>query len=77
MDVNIKRFYITKERKNHFVAVDHRRKKYKILKNEYSKKFRINDDGYIYYTVFKKGLFNTVITPISHQEFLEMNAEAS
>ena len=77
MDVKLERFSIKKERKNCYIAVDHMKKKYKILKNEYSKKFSIGDDTYMHYTIVKCGMFSTVIDPISHEEYLTMIQKVS
>jgi hypothetical protein len=77
MDIKLQRFSIKKERKNYYIAVDHLKKKYKILKNEYSKKFSIGDDTYMHYTIVKSGIFSTLIEPISHEEYLTRIKEVS
>lgn len=71
-DTELDRLFIRKERKNYFIAIDDRGKKYKILKNDYSRKFSKNSDTYVHYSVEKKGIFYTIIKPISHEDFLKL-----
>jgi hypothetical protein len=77
MEIRLERFSIKKERKNFYIGVDHLKKRYKILKNQYSEKFSVGDDIYLHYTVVKGGLFSTVIDPISHEEYLAMIQDVS
>ncbi|WP_026883668.1 hypothetical protein [Clostridium akagii] len=72
-NVKLSRFIIKKERKNYFIAINHRNKKFKILKNNYSKKFGKNTDTYMHYIIVKAGIFYTIINPISHEKSLELH----
>jgi hypothetical protein len=77
MEIRLERFRIIKERKNFYIGVDHVKKRYKILKNQYSEKLSVGNDIYLHYTVVKGGLFSTVIDPISHEEYLAMIKDVS
>lgn len=71
MDIKLERLNIVKEKKSYFIGKDHRRKKYRILKNSYSEKFRVGDDRYMYFSIVKQKLFYLFINPVSHEEYLK------
>jgi hypothetical protein len=71
MDYKLQRFVIKKEKSNYFIGVDHRKKKFRIIKNEYSSKFKVGNDRYIYYLIVKKSFFSVTINPISDEVYLK------
>lgn len=61
------RVVIKKETKDYFIGKSYSNKKYKIKKNEYSKKLHIGSDIY-FYARKEQGLFNDILIPISDEE---------
>ena len=61
------RVIIKRETSNYFIGRSYDNKKYKIKKNEYSKKLRVGSDSYFYARKEEKFL-STILIPISDQE---------
>ena len=58
---------IRKENKKYFFGKTYNNKKYKIMKNEYSKKLHLGSDIY-FYAKRSEGLFIDTLIPISDEE---------
>lgn len=61
------RVIITKDTGKYFCGKTFTDKKYKILKNEHTRNFRVGIDFH-FYAVEEKNLFSTVLIPISDRE---------
>ena len=61
------RIIIKRESKGYFFGKTFTGKRYKILKNKYSKKFKVGSD-FSFYAKEKKGFLNTILIPISDEE---------
>lgn len=72
------RLTITMEFKNFFIGVDSENKKrYKIVKNDYSKNFTKGFNSYIRYRIINSGIFFITIDPISHEDFIEIKEKVT
>lgn len=61
------RVIIKRETSKYFIGKSYNNKRYKIEKNQYSKKFRVGNDLYFYARKEKKFL-STILIPISDKE---------
>ena len=61
------RVIIKRETSKYFIGKSYNNKRYKIEKNQYSKKFRVSNDLYFYARKEKKFL-STILIPISDKE---------
>lgn len=61
------RVVIKKETKDYFIGRSYSNKKYKIKKNEYSKKLHVGSDTY-FYARKEEGIFSDILIPISDEE---------
>ena len=61
------RVIIKRETAKYFIGKSYDNKRYKIEKNQYSKKFRVGNDLYFYARKEKKFL-STILIPISDKE---------
>ena len=61
------RVIIKKETSKYFIGKTYDNKKYKIEKNQYSKKLRGGSDSY-FYARKEDGLLSTILVPISDEE---------
>ena len=61
------RVIIKRETSKYFIGKSYTNKRYKIEKNQYSKKFRVGNDLYFYARKEKKFL-STILIPISDKE---------
>ena len=61
------RVIIKRETAKYFIGKSYDNKRYKIEKNQYSKKFRVGNDLYFYARKEEK-LLSTILVPISDEE---------
>lgn len=61
------RVIIKKETKDYFIGKSYSNKKYKIMKNEFSKRVSVGNDLYLY-AKRQEGLFYDILIPISDEE---------
>ena len=61
------RVIIKRETAKYFIGKSYDNKRYKIEKNEYSKKLRVGSDSY-FYARKEDGLLSTILVPISDEE---------
>ena len=61
------RVIIKRETAKYFIGKSYNNKRYKIEKNQYSKKFRVGNDLYFYARKEEK-LLSTILVPISDEE---------
>ena len=61
------RVIIKSEFREYFIGKTFNDKRYKILKNQYSKKFKVGSD-FCFYAREEKGFFSNTLIPISDEE---------
>ena len=70
------RVIIKRETAKYFIGKSYDNKRYKIEKNEYSKKLRVGSDSYFYARKEEK-LLSTILVPISDEEAGELDIDSS
>lgn len=70
------RVIIKRETGKYFIGKSYDNKRYKIEKNEYSKKLRVGSDSYFYARKEEK-LLSTILVPISDEEAGVLDIDSS
>ncbi|MBX9138004.1 MULTISPECIES: hypothetical protein [unclassified Clostridium] len=70
------RVIIKRETAKYFIGKSYDNKRYKIEKNEYSKKLRVGSDSYFYARKEEK-LLSTILVPISDEEAGVLDIDSS
>ena len=70
------RVIIKRETAKYFIGQSYDNKRYKIEKNEYSKKLRVGSDSYFYARKEEK-LLSTILVPISDEEAGVLDIDSS